>query len=217
MSISINPYLKMKGRYTKMNKNMTVLHENNKGIKIIREDYKNRSKVNVISSNGYIHRTYRFNNVPEYKHPYLSWENLDHCGGWASDDTYLLTAVHNGKKPAAQYVTINEPVPNVKQDDNIETYYTSEKVYDNYTRNQVYITRTCSMKDLFDIDSIIEAYKKHDILLDKEELMPYMERPIMDLMKENFFLEQESETELVITGLMLGYPIESTASILWGY
>ena len=200
-----------------MKKNQTVLHENSKGIKIVREDYKTRSKVSVIGFDGTSIRTYRFNNVPEYKHPYLSWENLDHCGGWASDDAYLLSAVQEEKKPAAQYARINSPVPVIKPENGIEVYYISDQIYDNYTRNQVYITRTCSLQDIFDIDSIIDAYNKHDIILDREELMPYMEKPIMDLMKKVFFLDPESDTELVITGLMLGYPIESTASILWGY
>ena len=198
-------------------KSMTVLHENNKGIKIVREDYKNRSKVRVLGFDGSTIRTYRFNNVAEYQHPYLSWENLDHCGGWASDDTYLLTAVQDGKKAAAQYAEINKPIPNVEHGNDVEVYHMSEQIHDNYTRNQVYITRKCTMNDIFDIDSIIDAYRKHDIFLDKEDLMPYMERPIMDLMKEEFYVNQRSEAELVITGLMLGYPIESTASILWGY
>ena len=198
-------------------KNPTVLHENSKGIKIVREDYKNRSKVCVIGFDGISMRTYRFNNVPEYKHPYLSWENLDHCGGWATDDTYLLTAVQNGQKPAAQYAEINQSVPNIEPCNGIETCYMSEQIYDNYTRNQVYITRTGSLKDIFDIDSIISAYAKHDVPLCKEKLTPYMDRPIMDLMKEEFFLNPSNQAEFVITGLMLGYPIESTVSIICGY
>lgn len=198
-------------------KTMTVLHENSKGIKIVREDYKNRSKVRVLGLDGSTIRTYRFNNVAEYQHPYLSWENLDHCGGWASDDTYLLSAVQNMKKPSAQYAVVNEPVPNIKHDSNVEIYCMSEQIYNNYTRNQVYIARTCSLKDLFNIDSVIDAYKKQDISLEKEDLMPYMEKPIMELMKKEFYANQTSITEVVITGLMLGYPIESTASILCGY
>lgn len=193
-----------------MKKNQTVLHKNSKGIQIVREDYKNRSKVCVLGFDGTSIRTYRFNNVPEYKHPYLSWENLDHCGGWVSDDTYLLSAVNEGKKPAAQYYYGYESVPKIKKNKNIE-------VFIEYIHNWILITRTCSLKDLFDIDSVIDAYKKHDIFLDKEKLMPYMEKPIMDLMKENFYISQTNETEIVITGLMLGYPIESTASILCGY
>ena len=200
-----------------MEKVITVLHENSKGIKIVREDYKTRCKVSVIGFDGTAIRTYRFNNVPEYKHPYLSWENLDHCGGWASDDSYLLSAVQDGKKPAAQYAVINEPVPNVKPDKDTETYYMSEPFYNEGTRNQVYITRTCSLKDLFDVDSVIDAYEKQDVIIGKEKLMPYMERPIMDLMKEGFFIYTDSAIEIIITGLMLGYPIESTASILCGY
>lgn len=193
-----------------MEKKITVLHENSKGIKIIREDYKKRSKVNVIGFDGTPIRTYRFNNVPEYKHPYLSWENLDHCGGWASDDTYLLTAVQNSKKPAAQYYYGYDSVPEIKTEKGIE-------VFTKHISDWIFITRSCSLKDLFDIDSIIYAYKKHNIFLDKADLMPYMEKPIMDLMKEEFFINQTTETEIVITGLMLGYPIESTASILQGY
>lgn len=200
-----------------MKSNRTVLHKSSNGIQIVREDYKNRSKVSVIGFNGYNLRTYRFNNVPEYKHPYLSWENLDHCGGWASDDSYILSAVQDGKKPAAQYAVINEPVPNVKPDKDTETYYMSEPFYNEGTRNQVYIARTCSLKDLFDVDSVIDAYEKQDVIISKEKLMPYMEKPIMDLMKEGFFIYTDSAIEIIITGLMLGYPIESTASILYGY
>ena len=198
-------------------KNQTALYKSSKGILFIREDYKKRSKVSVVNSNGYNLRTYRFNNIPEYEHPYLSWENLDHCGGWASDDSYLLSAVQDGKKPAAQYAVINEPVPNVKSDKDTETYYMSEPFYNEGTRNQVYITRTCSLKDLFDVDSVINAYEKQDVIISKEKLMPYMEKPIMDLMKEGFFIYTDSAIEIIITGLMLGYPIESTASILCGY
>ena len=199
-----------------MKSDRVLLHENSKGVKIVREDMKKRSKVCVLGLDGTSICTYRFNNVPEYKHPYLSWENLDHCGGWATDDSYLLTAVHNGKKPAAQYV-IYESAPKIETGNGVETYYTSRHGYYGYTINQVYITRTCSLKDLFDIDSIIDAYKKHDIWIDKEDIMPYMQKPIMDLMKEDFFLNPADDTELVITGLMLGYPIESTASIIFGY
>ena len=93
----------------------------------------------------------------------------------------------------------------------------SEPFYNEGTRNQVYIARTCSLKDLFDIDSVIDAYEKQDIIISKEKLIPYMEKPIMDLMKEGFFIYTDSAIEIIITGLMLGYPIESTASILCGY
>ena len=191
-------------------KNLTVLHENSKGIRIVREDYKIRSKVSVIGFDGTSIRTYRFNNVPEYKHPYLSWENLDHCGGWATDDSYLLSAVHAGKKPAAQYYYGYDSVPEMKESMGVE-------VFVKHISDWVFIARTCSVKDLFDLDDIINAYMAQDIYLDREKLIPYMSRPIMDLMKEEFWIDPETIYEMVITGLMLGYPIESTASILQGF
>ena len=193
-----------------MEKNPTVLHENSKGIKIIREDYKKRSKVCVIGFDGTSIRTYRFNNVPEYKHPYLSWENLDHCGGWASDDTYLLSAVHDGKKPAAQYYYGYNSVPKIRKSRDVEV--SIKRISD-----MVYITRTCSLKDLFNIDDIIKAYMAHDIYINSDRLVPYMKKPIMDLMEKRFWINPNDIYELIITGLMLGYPIESTASIIQGY
>ena len=193
-----------------MEKKKTLLYENIKGIKIVREDGVKRSCVKVLGFDGTSIRTYRFNNVPAYNHPYLSWENLDHCGGWASDDSYLLSAVQEGKKAAAQYYYGHDSVPEMKKSKDTE-------VFIERTNNWIFITRTCSLKDLFDLDDIVKAYMAHNVYLDREKLIPYMSKPIMDLMKEKLWINPNSTYELVATGLMLGYPIESTASILNGY
>ena len=58
-----------------------LLHENSKGVKIIREDYKKRSQVKVFSEykgKRYIHHSYRFNRVWEnFDFPFCSWANLE--------------------------------------------------------------------------------------------------------------------------------------------
>lgn len=78
---------------------MNILHENSHGIQMIRVDMKKRSKVTVRNSYGDYMRTYRFNNIQEcFKSPYISWANLDCCGGWACDEAYLDTAVQRGLK-----------------------------------------------------------------------------------------------------------------------
>ena len=41
---------------------------------------------------------YCYVNAPELRSPYLNWENLNCCDGWVHDETYLHTAVQNGKK-----------------------------------------------------------------------------------------------------------------------
>lgn len=60
-----------------------------------------RGKVRVLNEMNHTIRTYRFNNLPFYEHPLLSWANLDCCDGWDHDEEYLLTAVQEGKKPVA--------------------------------------------------------------------------------------------------------------------
>ena len=79
-----------------------ILHENSHGIKIERTDFKRRSQVKVISyrdDDQHTHRTYRFNKTSNsFSSPFMSWENLDCCGGWAFDEKYLTHAVQDGKK-----------------------------------------------------------------------------------------------------------------------
>lgn len=49
---------------------------------------------------GLIHfAKYAFPNVElSVSSPFLSWENLNCCGGWTYDEKYLFTAVQEGKK-----------------------------------------------------------------------------------------------------------------------
>ena len=81
-----------------------LLNENSKGVKMILEEYKKRSRVKVFTEYGgkaHIIRSYRFNRISDrFESPYLSWANLDCCGGWACDNEYLDTAVQEGPLPA---------------------------------------------------------------------------------------------------------------------
>ena len=54
---------------------MTLLHENSKGVTIIREDGKRRSSVKVLAPDGHTIQTYRFNNIPPYSHPW-TWRHV---------------------------------------------------------------------------------------------------------------------------------------------
>lgn len=79
-----------------------LLHQSSYGVTMLREDYKKRSQVKVFSEyqgKRHILRSYRFNRISDrFDSPFCSWGNLDCCGGWLSDDTYLDTAVQEGKK-----------------------------------------------------------------------------------------------------------------------
>ena len=177
---------------------MILLHENSRGIKIIREDMVKRSVIKVLRPDGTASRTYRMNNIPFYSHPLLSWANLDCCDGWAFDKEYLFTAVQSGKKPVAD---IDDTVlPEITPTDNFDVWYDTKVTRNGpYVLHHMLIARKCSLADLYDLDEIVEAYKKQDVSVYKLGL-------------ESFFY-----TELITAGLGLGYPIETTASILNGH
>ena len=59
------------------------------GIQFVREDYKKRSAVKVKNGRKTV-CVYHMNNIPFFQNDYLSWENLNCCGGWKFDDKELL-------------------------------------------------------------------------------------------------------------------------------
>ena len=80
-----------------------ILFESNRGIVFEKTVTRNRCKVVVKNKDGnFTHMTYRYNNgVEPLSSPYISWENLNCCGGWSFDESYLQTAVQEGKKLCA--------------------------------------------------------------------------------------------------------------------
>jgi len=66
--------------------------------------FKTRRKVVVRNKNdkSIIFRTYRFNITDtSIESPYISWENLNQCNGWAACGEYSKGAVQKGKKLCA--------------------------------------------------------------------------------------------------------------------
>ena len=185
-----------------------ILHKNSKGITMTREDKVKRSCVKV-ASHGCTFRTYRFNNIPFYEHPLLSWANLDCCNGWVYDKDYLLTAVQEGKKPVAD-IFLSE-LPSITTSSTIDVWHDPEK------KNHMIIALHGCLADFFDLDEIVEAYRKQNVIIDIADLEPYTHTPLITLFQYNFWVNPRNVAEWVITGLGLGYPIESTASILHGF
>lgn len=193
---------------------MKLLHVNKHGIRIVRRDFVNRSEVKVYGLDNRPIMTYRFNNVPTYEHQMLSWANLDCCGGWRYDDDYLKTAVQNGLKPVADvFLKIDERMD--VEGDNIDIHYEVNKWDERYQSALVALKQPLS--DLFDIHEITKAYRRQDVCLDECRLESYMSIPLNELFRDRFWVCTVTNEELVITGLGLGYPIESTASLILGH
>ena len=187
---------------------------------------------------------YRYTNAPGLQSPYLNWENLNCVDGWIYDKTYLHTAVQNDKKLyagicfsiAKEEMYSSQALP--------PCFYTegevaerveamteglpgdcvlgvegpdSDRLYS--TLRYIYICKTGAIQDYIDVDDVVSVYGRFGINLDdshiyriKElcsvEISSFADNTRMDYGNPN------SVAEWVATGLLLGYPIETTASIL---
>lgn len=193
-----------------------ILHENSKGVRLIREDKVKRSTVKAVGPvNNAIH-TYRFNNLPFYSHPLLSWANLDCCGVWAFDKDYLYTAVQDGKKPVADISAT--ALPEILPAPDYDVWYDPVATTNGpYTYHHMLIARRGCLSDFFNLQEIVAAYARQGVRAKKDEIQRYFSTPLIDLFQDKFWVNPQTDTELIVTGLGLGYPIESTASIICGY
>ena len=217
-----------------------LLHENSYGIKMIREDFKKRSQVKVLLEDGakrYIHRIYRFNRIEaQFDSPYLSWANLDCCGSWAYDEEYLDTAVQMGAKLFAdRALSLRAASDQMAKEEALQQFRDFSASLPNGIFADVtgtldwdgilytFICREGTIADYLDLKGVFEFYEKLGVFLP-----PALKAEVTELCgieikryggKEPPYLFYRSNTdaELVTTGLLLGYPIESTASILCGY
>ena len=214
-----------------------ILHENPYGIQIIREDMKKRSKVTVRIAGGEPIRTYRFNLIPDqFDCPYISWANLDHCGGWVSDGSYLDTAVQNGLKLYAGRTQALKCsyLPNYPSMEEALTVFKKlsatlpegviadqEELIESDGRClHTFICRTGTIADHIDLDAVFDFYEKLGITVPTEEVRRLCNIEIKQYGLANapfVYFNAKTAAELITTGLLLGYPLESTASILTGH
>jgi len=219
-----------------------VLHRNSKGIVMVREDFKARSQVKVLCEFAQKHpciRTYRFNLIQEpVEVPYCSWANLDCCGGWSFDEEYLDTAVQRGRKLFAGRTTSlrSQYTPNYPTLEEAREQFSAfqDTLPDDMTADvdsigtgpnffHTYICRTGKITDYIDLNMVFDFYEKlgqHISDAEKAEVERLCDCPIKlygSGQAPFSYADADTNTEFITTGLLLGYPIESTVSILQGH
>ena len=219
-----------------------ILHQNSKGVTIVREDFRLRSQVKVYSGfpeNKYCIRTYRFDFIHEpIEIPYCSWANLDCCGGWACDEEYLDTAVQKGLILfAGRVVSLRH-----QYNPNLPTRQEAERSFEMFQKTMpagmfagverpqknpnyfyTFICRTGKISDYIDLDTVFAIYGKlgqtipASVRGEVQRFCEY-EMKLYGTDQAPFqYVHAETAAELITTGLLLGYPVESTVSILQGY
>ena len=213
-----------------------IIFESDHGVVIEKTAYKNgRCKVAVKNKDGGgNHMIYRYKNTPGLESQYISWENLNHCGGWNSSDTYLQTAVQRGKKLYAGFtITYSDAVGFDSMSTSIailkgnlpdDCIFGDEKPSDTtngpYTFRHFYVCKTGSISDYIDLDDVVAVYGWMGIHLTVGDVNKIQERCTVPL--ERFadrtarfdYANANSGIELVVCGLLLGYPLESTAWLI---
>lgn len=224
-----------------------LLYESSHNIKMVRKDLREYSQVRVFHEgpDGKRHyiKKYRFDRTKEqFQSPYCSWENLDHCGGWACDDTYLDTAVQEGKKLYAARLAFfkSEQFPEYPAKHELLSQFEELKsslpdgviadieYRDHETDNILYtfICRQGCIADYFDLEEVFDFYEKigfpairhYDSHLSEIKRLCHVEIASFGRKDRPFnYMRASTYMEMITTGLLLGYPPESTISLIMGF
>lgn len=209
---------------------------------MVREDFKLRSQVKVYSGfpeHKYCLRTYRFALIHEpIEIPYCSWANLDCCGGWDYDDEYLDTAVQKGLKLfAGRVISLRHqygPTLPTRQEAarNFELFQKTmpagvfagvERPQQNPNYFYTFVCRTGKISDYIDLETVFAIYGKLGQTIPasvRSEIRRFCGYEMKQFGTEQApfqYAHAETTAELIATGLLLGYPVESTVSILQGH
>lgn len=202
----------------------TIILETKQGEIFERTDY---AKYSVVKAKRYkaINVIYQFANVGKtIQSPFISWKNLS-CRD-SQDKPYLTTAVQLGKKLCAGIY-----FDSLKKAKNCEKKLTPEcsihycppiERINGYTYN-IDIIRKGSISEYIDIDEVLELYALHGVNnIDIKNIKEMCSVEMRELVQENNefnydYANPKRLEDYIVTGLLLGYPIESTILLIHPY
>lgn len=154
--------------------------------------------------------------------PLLNWHNLFFCSNYygpAPHPGYMNCAVQNGVKTAATAYVSYEEYPKLLQTlpDNCRAipYDTSEE-----HMTMAYVYRNCMLRDLFNFEEIKHLYVLHGISnINWDYVEDRFSKSLEFFADSNrcgFNIQQgvKGKEDLIINGVLLGYPIESTVAYM---
>ncbi|MCD8134362.1 MAG: hypothetical protein LUE19_11020 [Clostridiales bacterium] len=156
----------------------------------------------------------------EYESPWLSWYNLICCSnnyGPIPVVSYMNESVQNGKKLAATiYPESGDDYMRILAEVG-DTFYCYPYHVQEY-EFMLYISRKGTLGDYFDLEEILAVYDSCEVHLDREKMLDFFGREL------SWFGHEEEcpielhnclgEEELAVTGLLFGYPVESTVALI---
>ena len=159
-----------------------LLYQSSLGIQFNKEVSKGQYTVKVQTKTGkraYTLRRYTYPNVELFvSSPFLFWENLNCCNGWAYDEDYLLTAVQEGKKLyAGSTIRLQPPIGVEEAEARLEEFRSTlpdtclagKEMEMNDRFFPFYICRRGRLKDYFDLEQVLGDYKRMGITLSAQD------------------------------------------------
>lgn len=172
--------------------------------------------------NGNIVTKYRFPKIEiPFKSDMHNWKNMFFATGGSDEE--LVERVANKQKPVG-FIIVKDKDLYIDKIKKLNIDYIDLENSKKYNYSEIgMICCNEKLEDLFDINSLIvsynklgEAYNKRKILEDMDDIMYLKEvckRRLSDFLKYDY-ANPHSDLELIIVGLILGYPIESTFSCI---
>lgn len=204
----------------------TLLYKSNVGISIYKENLKGICTVKVQveqPKRNYTLCKYMFPDLTiDYVSDFINWANLNCCGGWAYDKSYLYTAVQNSKKLYAG-ITVKEIPKEILETLPDDCVYGIEPLEpyggNNPDIHNYYICKTGTIEDYINISKVFYEYEKFGFPLSKEIILEVKNYCRTDIVNFASYIPYKyyapiNPSQFITTGLLLGYPIESTISVL---
>lgn len=187
--------------------------------------YKNTTD-KLFINNGHLMRVYKYPNIDcKFSSPKINDYNLHLCGGWAFrgvNEKEVIERVIKGLKPMGIFVTTEvQKWESVCKKSGLPyliapNHFTTEDHFD------IGISCKGTFDENFDLQNLIIDYMEYSdkvkISLPAEEIGAYI-LSLKDIQISSYltsdYANPNTDQELIVTGLILGYPIETTVSIMW--
>ncbi len=180
---------------------------------------------------GYLMRCYKYPLIERlFKSKLINDYNLHFCGGWFWHNVNIMDGVFrvmNCVKPIGFFHCKNKEAYEMfiymlsdkdrEKLNSVTHFYNSEK-------KEIAISVNGTLADNFNLDALIKDYYSYAKYLNidieevneiKEVIYHLRDLELSEFLYKYDYVNPATDIDLVITGLILGYPIETTVSIIW--
>jgi len=187
----------------------------------------------TIINKGYEMTTYTYPNINiPFKSKMVNWWNLFYCGGFSitgpneenySDQKLIIDAVINKSKPLGfSLIKRNELSSMINKVQQYGLCYTTEPHIFGENNIFINISQSLTFGETFNIKNWLESYRlmscaiNSTLLTDNDEkfFLSLKNKPLAYWLTDWDYANPKSNRDLALTGLLLGYPIESTVALM---